>query len=58
MDQNELSLEPRYLRVPSDLIEMISEPIVRLVQIMHLSSIDTNTMSKWTETRFDKTNVT
>jgi hypothetical protein len=27
-------------------------------QIMHLSSIDTNTVSKWIETRFDKTNIT
>jgi hypothetical protein len=37
---------------------MISEPMVRLAQTMHLSCIDTNTVSKRTEMRFHVTHVT
>jgi hypothetical protein len=37
---------------------MISEPMIRLVQTAHLSCTDTNTVSKWTETRFHMTDVT
>jgi hypothetical protein len=32
--------------------KMIFEPMVRLAQTMHLSRTDTNTISKWTKTRF------
>jgi hypothetical protein len=46
MDWNELSLEPRLIGVPSGAIKMISEPMVRLAQTMHLSCTDTNTVSK------------
>jgi hypothetical protein len=34
---------------------MIYEPIVRLAQTVHLYCTDTNTVSKWTETRFHMT---
>jgi hypothetical protein len=37
---------------------MISEPLVHLAQTVHLSCIDTNTVSKWIETRFDMTHDT
>jgi hypothetical protein len=58
MDQNVLPLEPRHLEVSSGASKMISEPVVRLAQSMHLSCTDTNTVSKPTETRFDMTHVT
>jgi hypothetical protein len=58
MNQNELPREPRHLAVPSGVSKMISNPMVRLAQTMHLSYTDTNTVSKWTETRFDMTHVT
>ena len=58
MDQNELSLEPRHLGVPSGVSEMISEPMVRLAQTVHLSCTDTNTVSKEKEVRFCMTHVT
>jgi hypothetical protein len=37
---------------------MISELAVCLAQTMHLSCTDTNTVSKWTKTRFHMTHVT
>jgi hypothetical protein len=37
---------------------MISEPMVCLAQTVRLSYADTNTVSKWTEPRFDMTHVT
>jgi hypothetical protein len=37
---------------------MISEPMVRLAQTVHLSCTNTNTISKRTETRFHKTHIT
>jgi hypothetical protein len=58
MDRNELLVEPRNLGVPSGVSKMIYEPMVRLVQIVHLSGTNTNTVSKWTETRFHRTHVT
>ena len=57
-DQNELPLEPRHLVVPSGAFKMISEPMVRLAQTVHLSCTDTNTVSKWKEARFRMTHVT
>jgi hypothetical protein len=57
MDQNERPLEPHHLGVPYVLSKMIPEPVVRLAQIVHLSCSNTNTVSKWTETRFDMTHV-
>ena len=49
MDRNELSLEHHQPGVPTGASKMISEPMVRLAQTMHLSCIDTNTVSKRTE---------
>jgi hypothetical protein len=58
MDQNELSFEPRHLGVPSYASKMVSEPVVCLAETVHLSCIETNTISKRTETRFYMTHVT
>jgi hypothetical protein len=58
MDRNELLFEPRNLGVPSGASKMISEPMVRLAQTVHLSCTNTNTISKWTKTRFHRADVT
>jgi hypothetical protein len=58
MDQNELPLEPRDLGVQSGASKTIYEPMVRLVQTVHLSCTDTNAVSKRTKTRFHMTHVT
>jgi hypothetical protein len=57
MDRNDHPLKPHHLGVPSVLSKTIPEPMVRLAQTMHLSCSNTNTVSKWTETRFDMTHV-
>jgi hypothetical protein len=57
-DQNELPLEPHHLGVLSGAFKMISEPLVRLAQIMHHSCTDTNPVSKWTEMSFHLSLVT
>jgi hypothetical protein len=57
-DQNELPLEPCHQGVPLGAFKMIPEPVVCLAQTMHLSCTDTNTVYKWTGTRFDMTHVT
>jgi hypothetical protein len=54
----ELPLSPRHLGVPSGVSQTISKPLVCLLQIKHLSCTDTNTISKWTKTRFHKTHIT
>ena len=46
---NEIPHDPRYLGVPLGASKMTSEPMVRSAQTVHLSYIDTNTISKWTE---------
>ena len=56
--QNELPLERCHLVVPSNASKTISEPMVRLVQTMHLSCTETNTISKWKEVKFHMTHVT
>jgi hypothetical protein len=58
MDRNELPVEPRNLGVPSGVSKTISEPMICLVQSMHLSCTDTNTVSKQTEPKFHRTHVT
>jgi hypothetical protein len=58
MDWIELPLEPPHHAVSLGVPKTISEPMVRLAQTMHLSCTDTNTLSKWTETRFHMTHVT
>ena len=57
-DRNELSVEPRHLVVPSGVSKTIPGPMVRLVQIVHQSCTDANTVSKWILTRFDMTHIT
>jgi hypothetical protein len=58
MDQNELPLDPRHLRVQSGASKMIYEPIVRLAQTVHLSYAGTNTISKQIETSFHLMHIT
>jgi hypothetical protein len=58
MDRNELPLELRHLGVPSDPPKTVTKSMVHLTQTVHLSCTNTNTVSKWTETRFDMTYVT
>ena len=55
---NELPLEPRHQVLPSSATKTIYEPMVRLVQTMHLSCTDANTTSEWKEERFHMTHVT
>jgi hypothetical protein len=57
-DRTELPLEPRHLGVPSSASKMISMPMVRSLQTLHLSCTNTNTVSKWTKTRFHTTHIT
>jgi hypothetical protein len=57
-DRTKLALEPRHLGVPSSASKMISMPMVCLVQTVHLSCIDNNTVSEWTKIRFHTTHVT
>jgi hypothetical protein len=55
---NELPLEPRHLRVPSGASKTISDPMVHLMEAVHLSCTNANTTSKWTEMTFDMTHIT
>jgi hypothetical protein len=57
-DQNKHPIETRHLGVPSGASNMISVPMARLAQTMHLSCTDTTTISKWIEMRLHMTNVT
>jgi hypothetical protein len=50
MDRNELALDPRHVGVPSGGSKMITKPMVRSVQTVHLSCTDINTTSIWTKT--------
>ena len=56
--RNELPLEALHVGVPSGASKTISDPMVRLVQTVHLSCTDTNTVSKQTKTRCHPTHVT
>ena len=58
MDQNEILHDPHHLGVALGASKMISEPMVRLAETVHLSYTKTNTISKWTEMRFHMTHVT
>jgi hypothetical protein len=53
-----LSLETHHLGLPSGASKMISEPMVCLAHIVHLSCTDTNTVTKQKEVRFNMTYVT
>jgi hypothetical protein len=48
----------RHLGVLSGASKMIPEPMICLAQTMHLFWTDTNTISKWTKTKFHMTHVT
>ena len=52
---NKIPHDPRHLGVSLGASKMISEPMVRLAHTVHLSYINTNTISKRTKTRFDMT---
>ena len=58
MDQNELSLDPRHVGVPSGVLKMIYEPMVRSMQTVHLSCAEMNTISKQTQNSCHLTHVT
>ena len=58
MDRNEIPQDPRHLGVPAGASKTIFEPTVHLAQTVHLSCTNTNTISKWIETRFHMTHVT
>jgi hypothetical protein len=58
MDQNKLPLDPRHVWVPPGVPKMISMLVVHSVQTLHLSCIEINTISKWTETSFHLTHIT
>jgi hypothetical protein len=58
MDRNNLALEPHHLGVPLGVSEMVSKPMARLAQTVHLSCTDSNTVSKWIKMRFHRTHVT
>jgi hypothetical protein len=57
-DQNELSIEPHQLGVLSDVSKMIFEPMVCLMQTVHLSCSDTNTVTEHTKTSFHLSDIT
>ena len=44
----EIPLDPRHLGVPSGASRMISEPMVRSTQTVHLTYVKVSTISKWT----------
>jgi hypothetical protein len=52
MDQNEIPHDPRHLGVPPGASKVISEPMVRSAQTVHLFCIKISTIAKWIETRF------
>ena len=56
-DQNEIPHDPLHLGVKLGASEMISKPMVCLAQTVHQTCTDTNTISKWTETRFHMTHA-
>jgi hypothetical protein len=58
MDRNEIRHDPRHLGVPSGASKMVSEPMIRSAQTVHLSYTNTISISKWTEMRFHMTHVT
>jgi hypothetical protein len=58
MAQTEIPDDPRHLGVSSVVLKMISEPIVRSTQIVHLSCVKISTISKWTEKSFQLSLVT
>jgi hypothetical protein len=58
MDRNEILHDPCHLEVLLGASKMVSEAMICLVQTAYLSFTETNTISKWTKTRFYMTHVT
>jgi hypothetical protein len=58
MDRNKILHDPRQLGVPSGASKIIFELTARSAQTVHLSSTETNTVSKQTETSFHLSLVT
>jgi hypothetical protein len=58
MDRNELALDPRHIGVPSGVSKLIAQPMLCLLQTMHVSCAKINTISKRTEMSFHLTHVT
>jgi hypothetical protein len=57
-DRNELPLDPCHLGVPSGASKMVSEPMERSTETVHLSCTEINTISKRTEMSFHLAHVT
>jgi hypothetical protein len=58
MDRNEYPLDTHRLGVLLGVPKMISILVEHLLQILHLSSAEINTISKRTETSFHLTHIT
>jgi len=58
MDRNELPLEPHHVAIPWGASKMISRLMVCSSQIVLLSCVEINTISKWTKMSFHLTNIT
>jgi hypothetical protein len=58
MERNEISQDPRHIGLPSGVSQIISKPMVRSAQTMHLSCVKISTISKWTKTSFQLSLVT
>jgi hypothetical protein len=58
MDWNEIPHDPCHLGVPSGASKMISEPVVRSAQTVHLSCVRISTISKRTESCFHLSLIT
>jgi hypothetical protein len=58
MDGNEVLDDPRHLGFPLGVSKMIFEPMVRLLQTMHLSWVKISTISKQTKMSFHLSLVT
>jgi hypothetical protein len=46
MDRKEVALDPRHVGVPSGVSKLIAQPMLCLVQTMHVSCTKINTISK------------
>jgi hypothetical protein len=57
MDQNELPIDPHHVGVPLGASKMISEPMIRSAQTVHLSCAEINIITKLTEMSFHLTDV-
>jgi hypothetical protein len=51
MDRNEIPYDPSHQGVPSGVSIMISDPMVRSAQTVHLSSVKIVSISKWTKNK-------